>query len=198
MTPEIVPFQCYHRSLYWSTQGGPRATEGGRIVTADMDGTNATVIVPNVIAKLLTVDRQSGLLVWQQQSPNLQETHADVKIVESGLDGKPLKNLANLSAFPLRLRTAGDDVFFFINASLHAYKRATKIIYLKSLVQNFDRTQDFYVYMSNPKRRKPKSPCDDRLCAHICVPKPSMGELSCLCPTGFKLLLDNRSCGKTP
>ena len=166
---------------------------------ADMDGTNATVIVPDVDADFLTVDREGDSLFWVQDDP---KGNTSFGIFKSKLDGQQggISIKLDLRVVPIKFRIASDHIFFsdnLYNAQLNTYNKSTT----GSVMQEYGNLtgfspqskEDFYVYYPKYREQERKSPCDDGSCSQICVPKLK-GSKSCLCSAGFYLLPDTHNC----
>ena len=178
-------------------------TATGQIFAADMDGTNARAIDLNAAADLLTVDRQTGSLYWSQTDNTAKYLQYD--IFRMIFDGNGLEYFQTPYGRPLGLLIAKDTVYCLV-----------KTFHDKEIIRSYDKVKrfhktyielsggdkpsktavDFYVFYPNSSRiAKNGSRCHSDPCSHICVPMPA-NSIRCLCPSGFRLLSSNGTCGE--
>ena len=207
-----MPF--LYRRMYWSVTWDDLAAGSGRpmkgITTCGMDGSGLKVIVQDTYVYALAVDQHSASLYWAhkvyEEVVEGRPVSPQLKIYKSDLDGKKVKRVivADYNHL-LGLSVSGDWLYWWdtMNKSqirlFSCNKKNANDLSLHEVqvapsgTPDVDRLHLFLLHAHPPK---PKGPCNDQLCSHICVPSPN-GYMRCLCPPGFSLMSNGWSCGKS-
>ena len=164
-----------------------------------MDGLNATRIVPDVRAALLTIDHYSQLLFW------VQENTKSYDICYSSVDGTGVKRAMGFHNRPHRLRIAGNRLFWL---DKETYSRSVVLsgskyeaggAVMHNLEDARDDVVDFLVVEPIANSGIQAGSNDycipDALCSHMCIPSTT-GYMQCFCPYHYELGSDGWTCGE--
>ena len=184
-------------------------TEGkrtGAIFTADMDGSNGATIAPEVAAELISVDAETGNLLWYQQIKDSGRTRCAIVMHSNSSNGTSQKTLKELnSLLPAQFGVARDDLVVLFESDGYKYlvgfNKATGDYRSSFGAQQHHyltgaKVVGFRVSYPNSEPRTTENPCRNSDCSHICAVKPG-NTFKCLCPHAFLPLPDKPSCGKT-
>jgi DNA-binding beta-propeller fold protein YncE len=121
--PDGIEADLENRKIYWTDMGEGAAIENstslgsGRIVRADLDGTNIEVIVPRGITttpKQLALDVGGGKVYWSDRGDVANEV-VSPKIMRANLDGSGVETLVSddlISPVGMVLDTANGKMYF--------------------------------------------------------------------------------------
>ena len=162
-----------------------------------MDGSGGTLILPHARAVDITVDRTSKLLWWR----TVGKDRRTIQLFYSDLDGRNVRPAMKLHGTGGRIRVTGSRLWMYISSFRH---RTRGILSFDKLtgdnlrvyeLELADGLTDFLILNGPTHVQKDKDFCiSGALCSHMCVPTPS-GYMRCLCPTGYRLTSNERTCG---
>jgi sugar lactone lactonase YvrE len=121
--PDGIEADLENRKIYWTDMGEGAALENstspdsGRIVRADLDGTNIEIIVPRGITttpKQLALDVEGNKVYWSDRGDVANEV-VNPKIMRANLDGSDVETLVSddlISPVGMVLDTANGKMYF--------------------------------------------------------------------------------------
>ncbi|CAH1786283.1 unnamed protein product [Owenia fusiformis] len=196
--PRAIALDPLNGYMYWTDWG-----ETPKIERAGMDGRQETreVIINTEIywPNGLTLDYDAAKIFW-----------ADAKlsfIHSSNFDGTGRSTVVEKSLpHPFAL-TLYEDTLYWTDWQTHSIHSCNKNTGLNRRVihDNIFSPMDIHVYAA---KRQPmevhntggNNPCQPNNggCSHLCLMSPSSPYYACACPTGVRLLPDERSCADGP
>ncbi|RWS31434.1 hypothetical protein B4U80_01714 [Leptotrombidium deliense] len=181
----VDPFQGW---MFWSDWG-----EIPKIERSSMDGnpeTRSIIVKQNIFwPNGLTIDYEANRVFW---------VDAKLKFIASmDYDGKSLKKVieGNLP-HPFALTVLGDWIYWTdwntrsINTCNKVSGGKRRVIFSGQL-----NPMDIHAYSALRQQTK-KTKCDENNggCSHLCLLSSQSPNYSCACPTGVRLLSDNKTC----
>ncbi|KAG8559732.1 hypothetical protein GDO81_017431 [Engystomops pustulosus] len=174
--------------MYWTDQG----TEGGvpaKIASADMDGSNPTVLYTNNLdhVEFITIDIADQKLYWAVTGSG---------VIERGnVDGTNRITVVQHLSHPWGI-AVHENFLYYTDRDYEAIERVDKSTGSNRVVmrENVAGLKCLRVHYRD-KTSGSSNGCSNNpdACQHLCLPKPS-GRFSCACATGFNLSSDNRTC----
>ncbi|EDO49133.1 predicted protein [Nematostella vectensis] len=198
----------FRKVLFWENLGQPRAiavdpasgymfwTDWGeepKIERAGMDGTQRTVIVSKDIfwPNGLTIDHNDKRIYWT----DAKQHH----IATTDFNGKEKRTIIRGTLpHPFAVSLYGNKLYWtdWTTKSIHSCNKKTGFGRLK-LQSNVYSPMGIHVFEKARQDPLPKG-CglNNGGCSHLCLLSPQ--GISCACPTGVRLLLDNKTCENGP
>uniref|UniRef100_UPI00358F8E53 low-density lipoprotein receptor-related protein 6 isoform X1 n=1 Tax=Myxine glutinosa TaxID=7769 RepID=UPI00358F8E53 len=184
--PRAIALDPAHGFVYWTDWG-----EVPKIERAGMDGSTRSVLVTENIywPNGLTLDYEDGKLYWADAKLNyIQRCNLDGSFRQVVISG----NLPH----PFALTVYGDILYWtdWQTRSIQSCHKETGT-QRREILSSIYSPMDIHVYS---KLRQPRaaSPCDQNNghCSHLCLLSPNEPFYSCACPTGVRLMDDNKNC----
>uniref|UniRef100_S4RVU3 Low density lipoprotein receptor-related protein 6 n=1 Tax=Petromyzon marinus TaxID=7757 RepID=S4RVU3_PETMA len=184
--PRAIALHPAQGFMYWTDWG-----EVPKIERAGMDGTSRSVLIVDNIywPNGLTLDYDSGKLYWADAKLNY--------IHRCNLDGSFRQDvIAGNLPHPFALTVFGDTLYWtdWQTRSIQACHKETGER-RQEILSNIYSPMDIHIYSA---QRQPagSSPCDrdNGGCSHLCLLSPNKPFYSCACPTGVRLLDNNKTC----
>ncbi|XP_069472259.1 low-density lipoprotein receptor-related protein 2 isoform X2 [Ambystoma mexicanum] len=174
--------------MYWTDQG----TEGGiqaKIASADMDGSNAAVLVTNNLdhVEFITIDIKEQKLYWAVTGSGLIE--------RANVDGTNRVTVVNHLSHPWGI-AVHEGFLYYSDRDYEVIERVDKATGANKAVMrdNISGLKCLRVhYRDNSAGSANGCSNNPNTCQQLCLPKPQ-GQFSCACSTGFQLDPSNRTC----
>ncbi|XP_078453259.1 low-density lipoprotein receptor-related protein 6-like [Lampetra planeri] len=188
--PRAIALHPAQGFMYWTDWG-----EVPKIERAGMDGTSRSVLIIDNIywPNGLTLDYDGGKLYWADAKLNY--------IHRCNLDGSFRQDvIAGNLPHPFALTVFGDTLYWtdWQTRSIQACHKETGER-RQEILSNIYSPMDIHIYSA---QRQPagSSPCDrdNGGCSHLCLLSPNKPFFSCACPTGVRLLDNNKTCRNGP
>ena len=162
-----------------------------------MDGLDRILIIPSKKPKLLAIDHPSQLLFWAERRGHFSTCYS-YEIFHSDLDGRDIGLTIRLQDAPYRISVEGGRLLWTVIGSgtlSSCNKESGNNLMTHPLADMKIVHTDFAVISPDPPTETAKDLCvSDGICSHLCVPTLS-GYMRCLCPSGYKLMSNNWTCG---
>ncbi|XP_069081387.1 low-density lipoprotein receptor-related protein 2 [Pleurodeles waltl] len=174
--------------MYWTDQG----TESGiqaKIASADMDGSNAAVLVVNNLdhVEFITIDIKEQKIYWAVTSSGVIE--------RANVDGTNRIIVVNHLSHPWGI-AVHESFLYYTDRDYEVIERVDKVTGANKVVMrdNISGLKCLRVhYRDNSAGSDNGCSNNPNTCQQICLPKPR-GQFSCACSTGFQLDANNRTC----
>ncbi|KAF7248253.1 Low-density lipoprotein receptor-related protein 6 [Varanus komodoensis] len=184
--PRAIALDPARGFMYWTDWG-----EVPKIERAGMDGTSRSVIISSDIywPNGLTLDYEEQKLYWADAKLNF--------IHRSNLDGTHREAVIKGSLpHPFALTLFGDTLYWtdWTTRSVLACNKYTGEN-LREIHSNIFSPMDIHVF-SQQRQPSATNPCgtDNGGCSHLCLMSPVKPSYQCACPTGVKLLDNEKTC----
>jgi len=178
---EDIAFHMSKGLLFWSIY---RSWSPSKIVRANIDGTNATVISERPTVLGLDVDENDDRLYWTD--------HKNKEIGSCDLNGQHISMLPNIHTTASDVEIDGENFYFTNYQDKSVYsttQRGLDSTLIVSLQERARRIALFGRRLSSPK----PNPCEFNECDHLCI-LTSRSTYRCLCPDDEQLQDDGLAC----
>uniref|UniRef100_A0A3B3Q1Q7 Low density lipoprotein receptor-related protein 6 n=1 Tax=Paramormyrops kingsleyae TaxID=1676925 RepID=A0A3B3Q1Q7_9TELE len=189
--PRAIALDPARGYMYWTDWG-----EIPKIERAGMDGTSRSIIIDSDIywPNGLTLDYSEQKLYWADAKYNF--------IHRSSLDGSSREVVVKGSLpHPFAL-TLYEDTLFWTDWNTHSIHSCNKRTGedRREVHSNIFSPMDLHAYSQKRQPHAPESPCTvgNGGCSHLCLLSPVKPFFQCACPTGVRLLEDQRTCRPGP
>ncbi|XP_029461540.1 low-density lipoprotein receptor-related protein 2 isoform X2 [Rhinatrema bivittatum] len=187
-TPVGIAVDPARGKMYW-TDAGTESGVPAKIASAEMDGSNAVVLVTSNLdhVEFITIDIKDQKLYWAVTSTGMIE--------RANVDGTNRVTVVNHLSHPWGI-AVHDTFLYYTDRDYEVIERVDKSTGANKVVlrDNISGLKCLRVhYRDNSAGSSNGCSNNAGACQQLCLPKPG-GQFACACATGFQLNQDTRTC----